>query len=508
MIRWLGVALLTVIVALTGLDAYRRSVRARTELAPLVPLDPPLAMAATSPARSEPMSDELVTRRDGILFVNRTAERKYDRALRGSIRGFQERTGIELGIVLVDRLPPEATIESLAVDIVERAKLGGAHGGRGMLFLWSEADRQFKIEVSYELEDVFPDSTCARLESGARTFMLSRAAFARREFLTELVVTMGLHWLEYQRTGRAGELVLPFEPGGFGLSERFLTGGAGVVGRGYAATAEAIAKEVRALESRQASNALPDASVAEVVRRYRESLAGGIGDPRLPLLTEGSRFYRHEQPHGAGWLRRVHAYQEKALPYTLIEHGDLAAAVFRPGHPVLPILLRRDASGLWRVDEAGAWAHFHLFELGDNPVLKYFPSPYAFAWSESGHRKATTPMYTRRATAPAAAPVSGIVERLARAERALEHEPRSVARLVELADILHFEMYWLEAAAPIYERAVEIERGRDDLRWRLVDVYMNTTEVDGMERTFRQLLERTGDPMAKSYLDTMKRWYW
>lgn len=508
MIRWLGAAMLVAIVALTAYDSYRRGRDAHAPQAnPTRRATPAAAPVSATPRETNAAA--LPTRRDGILFVNETTERKYDLALRGSIRGFQERTGVELGIVLLDRLPPNKTIEDHAVDIIEHARLGGENGGRSILFLWSEAERLFKIEVSYELEGVFPDSTCAHLEAGARTFMLAKLAYARRDFLTELIVTMGIHWLDFKKTGRLGELILPFAPGGYQLSERHLTGGAGIVGRGYAATAAQIAKEIVPLPASASAGTQPHTSVDEVVRRYRASLAGGIGDPRLAFLTEGSRFHRLEQPQAPGYLRRIYTYQEKALPLTIIAKDRVAAAVFQPGHPVLPILLRKNDHGEWLVDEAGAWANFHLFELGENPVLKYHRSPYAFAWEESGYRKVTQPIYTNRAEAPdLPAYPHGLLDRLARAETELAADPSNVARLVALANVLHFEMYWLEAAAPLYEAAIRIERKRDDLRWRLVDVYMNTTEVPGMERMFRELYDRNRDPLARSYLEMMKRWYW
>jgi len=36
----------------------------------------------------------------------------------------------------------------------------------------------------------------------------------------------------------------------------------------------------------------PSSDAEESLRRYFASLASGIGDPRLPLLTEGSRIFR------------------------------------------------------------------------------------------------------------------------------------------------------------------------------------------------------------------------
>ena len=147
-----------------------------------------------------------------LVFVNETGDHKHDRALRSSARYFQERTGISLGIVIQKELPPLTTIEMQADKLFGELKLGRKSDGKALLFLWSEKERLFKIEVSYDLEPVFPDALCKRLEEGARTFMLSTSPYARRDFIVELNVTMGLHYLDYVKTGRLAELELPAAP--------------------------------------------------------------------------------------------------------------------------------------------------------------------------------------------------------------------------------------------------------------------------------------------------------
>jgi hypothetical protein len=75
------------------------------------------------------------------------------------------------------------------------------------------------------------------------------------------------------------------------------------------------------------------------------------GDPHLPLLTEGSFYFRMEKPHAPGYLQKIRRYLEYTMRYRVVEKGDLAALPFKPNHPVPPILLRRNEKGLWFVDE-------------------------------------------------------------------------------------------------------------------------------------------------------------
>lgn len=434
------------------------------------------------------------------LFANDTNDHKYDRALRASIRNFQEQTQVELGIVLKDALPPQESIEEYSTRLFKERGLGRQFSGKAILFLWSERERLFKIEVSYDLEPIFPDAVCRRLADGARTFMLAKSAFARRDFLTELIVTMGFHYLDYRKTGRLSELALPEAGSAYRLSEYF-SGGAGVVGRGYAATVEQVRTELTPLSPLMAQEAQPDASAEEVARRYMRSLEQGVGDPQLPLLTEGSRYFRMEKPNASGYLRRIWAYYDKALPYRILEKNEQAAVVFQVGHPVLPILLRKNEQGMWLVDEASAWAQFHLFEFGENPVPKYRVMPFSFAWLESAHRGVVSPLFQDRAAAPSLLefPFS-LRELLMRFEREISNDPAEALNYLRMAELLHFEMYWLEAAAPLYERFLELAPTRNDIRWRLIDVYLNTTDVDGQQRQYLALLKRTPDDQYLRHL--------
>jgi len=134
------------------------------------------------------------------VFVNATADHRHDRAVRATAYFFQRSTGITLGIVMLDKLPPLTTVEGHADQIFHDLKLGRKSDGKALLFLWSEKEKVFKIEVSYDLEGVFTDAFCKRMEEGARTFMLSGSRFARRDFLTELAVTMKLRYVEHGRS--------------------------------------------------------------------------------------------------------------------------------------------------------------------------------------------------------------------------------------------------------------------------------------------------------------------
>jgi hypothetical protein len=434
-----------------------------------------------------------------VVFVNETGNHKHDRALRASARFFQERTGINLGIVLEERLPALTTIEMQADRLFGELKLGRKSDGKALLFLWSEGERQFKIEVSYDLEPVFPDALCKRLEEGARTFMLSTSPYARRDFIVELNVTMALHYLEFQKTGRLPELVLP--DAGHRYVGDYLAGGAGIVGRGYAATVENVQLELKPLGGELEREMQPGRTPDEVLQRYLRSLELGIGAPNLPLLTEASRYFRMDKPHAPGYLQRIHAYITKAMPYRIVESGGLAVVSFMPNQPVLPIFLRRDEKGMWLVDEPKVWASVGLFEDGSSR-LKYDEAPFAFGIAPLPGEPAPRTLFQGKAVPPPLLPLAtSLKERMASAEAQVRKNPADVDAWIRLADLLHFEIYWLQATEAVYEQILRLDPGRTEIRWRLIDIYQMTSDTEEENRQWCEILKRNPD-------DSLARWYY
>lgn len=88
----------------------------------------------------------------------------YEESVHGFLRRMSERLHIEAVIVTLPVLPGKTSLEELAVDLVDRWRIGSEHEGRGLLLLLVEHDRQVKLEVTYELEDVFTDAFTAHVQ--------------------------------------------------------------------------------------------------------------------------------------------------------------------------------------------------------------------------------------------------------------------------------------------------------------------------------------------------------
>jgi hypothetical protein len=389
--------------------------------------------------------------------------------------------------VVLDRVPPGKTIESASDALFSELGLGRKSDGKALLFVWAERERLFKIEVSYDLEQVFPDVLCKRLEEGARTFMLSSSPYARRDFLIELAVTMKLGYLEFRKNGTLADVTAP--EAGRRYVGGYLHGGAGMVGRGYASTAANVERELHALPKELEESMQPGRTPQETLERYLRSLEMGIGAPNVPLLTEASRYFRMDKPHAPGYLRRIRAYIAKSQAPRILRQGDLAAATFGVRDPVLPIFMRRDGE-LWYVDEPKAWAAYHLFQDGSHN-LKYERAAFAFAalpWPSGQKREA---LFGSNAVPPALLQLpANLNARLQWAEARVQAEPENVEAWIALADLLHFEIFWLQPSEAVYERIVKLAPDRMDMQWRLLDIYEMTSDVDGQNRQWCLILRR------------------
>lgn len=126
-------------------------------------------------------------------------------------------------------------------------------------------------------------------------------------------------------------------------------------------------------------------------------------------------------------------------------------------------LLSHQQAACARLFAAHGRAYFHLAEDGRS-VPKYADAPFAFVW---GGQDAAQPVYADRGRVPAlpdeepATPSPGtLLGRLAQAEQAVQAQPQQADGWQQLAELLHFELYWLDAAAALYEQALKLDPER------------------------------------------------
>jgi tetratricopeptide (TPR) repeat protein len=433
-----------------------------------------------------------VPQRAHYVLINETGQHDFDLAFKMSLRLAEKKSDIENALVLLSSLPPSKTIEETAAELFTQLKIGARRNGRGVLYLYSARENLLRIEVSYDLEGDIPDAFCRRLEEAAKTYMLSEVP---QDFISELIITTNLRGMR----SKAGlDAVTRPE----WLSTEFLSGGGGAFVHGYSKTLADYQQAIRRLPDAGLREYLPSKDADESVRRYLSSLAAGIGDPRLPLLTEGSRIFRAVVPRNEAQQQRIFEFLQAAAPYRLIFAENLALAVPQPNHSNLPVVLRRGTDNLWYVDEAKAWTYFHRFEDNVNFFVKFSDNSFLESLRALHLPNMDRTIYGDHTRTPALReyPFS-----LALAVQAYDDKiraaPSDAANYAALGDLYLFEMNWLTKAIELYEKAAALSPTELSYRWRLMDLYLNASRADKSLAELKYLSEQS--PRDKQTRD----WY-
>jgi len=437
--------------------------------------------------------------RPHYVLINETGQHDYDLAFRMSLKLAEKKSGIENALVLLAALPSSKTVEQTAVDLFSRLRIGARTNGRGILYLYSARENLMKIEVSYALEGDITDLYCHAVEEAARTYMLSEVP---QDFISELIITTNL-----RGTGAARD----FTPWGRPqwLGQEFLSGGGGALVHGYRMTFADMQGAIRRLPQAEFHDYLPASTAAASAQRYLASLAAGVGDPQLPLLTEGSQLFRAVVPRDAAQQQRIGAYFRSAAPYRLLFAGDLAIAVPQPDHSNLPLVLRRGTDGLWYVDEAKAWTYFHRFEDDVNFLVKYSDNPFLPALRALKLPHMEQALYDGHVGTP---PLLRYPSSLSAAIQSLEAKiraaPQRAANYAALADLYLFEANWISKAIVCYETASALAPAELAYHWRLMDLYLNDSRADKMLAQLEYLSEHLpADPQTREWYRYYKKAY-
>lgn len=427
---------------------------------------------------------EHAPQRPEYALINETSRHDFDLAFMMSLKLAEKKSGIENALVLLASLSPSKSIEETAAEYTRQLQVGRRRNGRGILYLYAEKENLLKIEVSYGLEGDIPDAFCRHLEEAAKTYMLSEVP---QDFISELIITTNLRGM-----GSRSEAALLSRP--TWLRSDFLSGGAGALAPGYRKTLEDYQRAIRRLPESDWDRFQPSKVADESVRRYLGSLAEGIGDPRLPLVTEGSQIFRAVVPRNEAQQRRIAEFFESAAPYRLIFARNLGLAVPQPEKSNLPIVLRRGTDALWYVDEPKSWTYFHRFEDNANFFVKYEDNPFFRALRALRLPNMTRAIYGSHTHTPAmpAYPFS-LARAVTAREQNIREAPKIAANYAALGDLYLFEMNWLTKATELYEKAASLAPNELEYRWRLMDLYLNGSRADKFLAELKFLSEQLPD---------------
>src|SRR5258708_22165395 len=315
-----------------------------------------------------------------------------------------------------------------------------------------------------------------------------------QDFFSELIIATNLRGMGPKDLG--GSIAPRW------LSGEFLSGGAGALAQGYRRTLADYQGAIRKLPAADLLKFAPTPDAEESLRRYLASLAAGIGDPRLPLLNDGSRIFRVIVPRNEEQQLRINESFVSAGVYRVLYAGGLGLAVPGPGKSNLPILLRRGSDNLWYVDEAKAWTYFHRFEDNVNFFVKYADNPFLDSLRSEHVPNMQSAIYGTHVRTPSlpAYPFA-LSDAVQSGEQKIQAAPAVAANYAELADLYLFEMNWQTRALEFYVKASSLAPAELTYRSRLVDLYLNTSRAEKMLAEFKFLADRL--PAGKQTQD----WY-
>lgn len=250
------------------------------------------------------------------------------------LKNIREKYTIEAVIVSLPALPEVKTIEELAVDILNNWQVGKETGGRGIVLLLADEEKKVKLEVSYELEDMFTDMFCGYVEDLqlGPNFLGGQLGIGMLAVMEELENRAQLrHQGDYTKESIAA------------MDRNLLSGGAGA-GKDLTRFQK---EEVKESGQRYPAGKTPEEAWQTLIQSWRDKAR----DPNLGVYTEITKLtYRdYQNLPDSRYEEDVRTYAEK--PYQVIQNDNYAVVFFgnKPGWENSPFLFCRTAEG-WKFD--------------------------------------------------------------------------------------------------------------------------------------------------------------
>jgi tetratricopeptide (TPR) repeat protein len=241
---------------------------------------------------------------------------------------------IEALIVTLPSLPPSHTIESLAAEIFSNWQIGNTTGGRGLLLLLANQEKLIKIEVAYELEDVFTDIFSGYIEDKQlKSYFLSDQVDIGLVALMEEIEQRSR--IKHQEDFTVAQIDQ--------LDTELLSGGAGARRQ----LTDYREEEFSAVGQYYPAGHTPDEAWQTLIRSWENK----VRDPDLGVYTEVTRLaYRDfKNLPDSRYKEDVATYKNK--PYEVIRNDTYAVIFFgkKKGWDNAPFLFCRTAAG-WQFD--------------------------------------------------------------------------------------------------------------------------------------------------------------
>jgi tetratricopeptide (TPR) repeat protein len=243
---------------------------------------------------------------------------------------FKKDYAVEAVIVTIPVLPSTHTIESLAVELFSNWRIGKNTGGRGILLLLADKEKLIKIEVSYELEDVFTDIFCGYIEDKQL-----RAYFLNNQLEIGLVAVLEEIEQRAQLKHRERYSLTDINQ----LDQELLSGGAGAKRQ----LSDYQEEKISRIGQDYPAGRTPDEAWQTLIRSWEHK----VRDPNLGVYTEITRLaYRDfKNLPDSRYEEDVLTYKNK--PYEIIQNDTHAVIFFgkKKGWENAPFLFCRKNDG-------------------------------------------------------------------------------------------------------------------------------------------------------------------
>ncbi len=388
--------------------------------------------------KQRPRNKEALFDHVGLMDDARDATNRH-------LANIREQYGIEMLIVTLPSLGNRYTATSAAVEIFTNWKIGKDFDGRGLLFLLVDDEKEVKIEVSYDLEDVFTDAFTGRVQD-----LLLQTRFAADQLSIGLIAV--IEAIEARAQVKYTGDYTPSTIAGLDLD--FLSQGAGA---GHRLTLRRPENGSRSIGARlpvnndYPSGDTPDQAWQTMIRSWKEK----VKDPYLGVYTAVTRLsYRDFANRPDASLEREYATY-KSKPYTVRQDGEWAVIYFgrKTGWDNAPFLLCRTNAG-WQFDivhqrrfiRMGKSPHWGV-EFSDYPHMKLLID--AFSFQGQDFPLSENDRYTIDRDGE-------IANRMLAVEERVDHDPDNPNQLLELG-----RLYTITAmsakAIPILNKALRLD---------------------------------------------------
>jgi tetratricopeptide (TPR) repeat protein len=250
------------------------------------------------------------------------------------LSNIRESYRIEPVIVSLPSLGETRTIEDTATDILSNWGIGNDLGGRGLLLVLAEREKDVKLEVSYELEDVFTDAFCGYI-----------ADLQLKPYFLEGQLGAGLLAVMEEIEQRAQiKHQADYSPRDIEASDqKMLSGGAGA----RRDLSKFQKEEVSDVGWRYPPGRTPEQAWQTLIQSWQDK----VRDPNLGVYTEVGKLIRRDFKNlpDSHFEKSYRAYHNKR--FEMIQKGQYAAIFFgdKKGWENTPFLFCETPEG-WRFD--------------------------------------------------------------------------------------------------------------------------------------------------------------